>query len=509
MKWIVALSGYVGPALLVAAFGYWRFRAEWNWTTKGLLIAGGAISLFYFVTQLGRLRRSIRRRSTRYSSRLGLAAVFFLGTLALLNFLGYRHNKRWDLTENQQFSLAGQTINTVKGLQQDVQIIRFAKDSNPVFEDLVREYRNLSSRVSVQQVDPQRQPGMAQQFGVREFGEIYVKMGEKREKVSAVSEESLTNAVLKLTRTKKARICFSQGHQEKSPEDSDGRKGYSRAKARLQAVNYTVETIALAQDPEAPVTCDVVVVAGPKFPFLPTEVERLRRYLDAGGNLLALVDPETDANLSELLKTRGVQLQSVTVVDASGLGQIFGTGPAVPLVTDYESHPITRELGETMSFFPLARALKKVDVAGLTVSELFKTGRSSWGETELKPEGVRFEQGKDIQGPLVLGIASAKPRPTEAGDGSSSTKESRVVVIGDSDFAADGAFGQQRNGDVFANSVGWLVGDEDILSIAPKNSKQRMIHLTEAQAQVVRWVTIILLPAAALFIGMTVWTKRR
>ncbi|MGI8783843.1 MAG: GldG family protein [Acidobacteriota bacterium] len=515
MYLLKTISGYLGPALLFGAFAYRRLVAgEWNRTAQILLIVGAVVTLFYLATQLGDIRRTLQRRSTRYSSALGLTLVFFFGILILVNFLGYRHNKRWDLTENKQFSLSAQTVQLVKGLQQDVEIVRFSKLRNATFGDLVSEYQELSPKVSVRVIDPEEQPGLARQFEVRQPDEMFVRIGEKKEKMSDISEQALTNALLKLTRTKSRRICFSRGHQEKSPDERDPRQGMGRAKERLQALNYSVDAMNLAEEPDSPINCDLLVIAGPKNALLPTEIERIGRYLDGGGNLLALIDPEADGGLSELLKSRGIELQNVTVVDASGLGRIFGAGPAIPLVTEVQPHAMTRELSGTMSFYPLARSLKKVDATGFTVTELFKTGPRSWGETELKAE-VKFDEGKDEKGPLTLAIASAKPVaeapavPPGEGKAPPAPRESRVIVIGDSDFATDGTYAQQANGDVFINAVAWVAGDEEVVSIAPKSPRQRLIQLTEAQGQMVRWLTMIVMPLFVLVAGVWVWSKRR
>ncbi|HEX2523090.1 MAG TPA: ABC transporter, partial [Terriglobia bacterium] len=88
-------------------------------------------------------------------------------------------------------------------------------------------------------------------------------------------------------------------------------------------------------------------------------------------------------------------------------------------------------------------------------------------------------------------------------------KEARVVVVGDSDFASNSYFQQQRNGDVFLNAVSWLAEDEDLISVRPKSQENRSISLTRANSSVLFWMTMVLLPGSALISGILVWLRRR
>jgi phosphonate transport system substrate-binding protein len=129
---------------------------------------------------------------------------------------------------------------------------------------------------------------------------------------------------------------------------------------------------------------------------------------DAGGKVMLLQDPDTTAGLDELLKKWKIGVESNIVVDSSGIGQLLGMGPAAPLVTTYESHPITKDLTRSMTFFPFARSVKTVENTGSAFSStvLFKTSEASWGETNLKSGSARFDEGADVKGPVPLGVAS-------------------------------------------------------------------------------------------------------
>ncbi len=166
------------------------------------------------------------------------------------------------------------------------------------------------------------------------------------------------------------------------------------------------------------------------------------------------------------------------VIDASGVGRLFGTGPAVPLVVDYGASPITQNFTGTMTFFNLARTVtltdkNKSDPQGI---ELLKTSPRSFTVPNLKTKEVRYDPAKDTAGPLSLGVAAER----NSGGGDSS-KHARLVVIGNSAFATNQWAGLQRNGDLFVNTVNWLAQDEDLISVRPKNPASRRVILTEAQ----------------------------
>jgi ABC-type uncharacterized transport system involved in gliding motility auxiliary subunit len=202
------------------------------------------------------------------------------------------------------------------------------------------------------------------------------------------------------------------------------------------------------------------------------------------------------------LKRWGIELGNDTVIDVSGVGRLFGTGPAVPLVTEYGAHPINRNFEGSMTFFPLARSVKRASGSSFDVeiTELLKTTPQSWAETELTGDQVKFDEGKDTKGPISVGVAASK----KVGE-----KSARLVVIGDSDFATNKYVGLQRNGDLFLNAVNWLAEDEDLISVRPKEPKNRRVTLTETQQNLLFWFSFLLLPGIVIASGIYVWWKRR
>jgi ABC-type uncharacterized transport system involved in gliding motility auxiliary subunit len=493
--------GYVGLALLIS--GYFRYSVREIWTIweKVMLSAGGVLVILSVIFNFAAIRAYFGRRSTKLGTNTLVITAAVIAILSLLNFLGYRHSKRFDLTAEQLYSLSDQTRQILNGLKQDVKIMKFDKQDDPVLRDLMEEYQGLTRRVSFERIDPEERPEVAKQYNITRLGEVIAATDGRTERLERTEEQDITNAILKATRDKVKTICFVEGHGEKSLTGSDA-AGYSAVEGALKNENYQVKSVNLVSSNQVPSDCTVLVVAGPEQSFFPQEVSMITKFLDGGGKALLLLDPDTKPQMDELLKAWGLELGNDTVIDVSGVGQLFGTGPAVPLVTEYGGHPIARNFGQTMTFFPLARSVKQAKDASFDIdrTEVLKTSSNSWAETELRGQQAKFDEGKDTKGPITLGIVASK----KVGE-----KQARLAVIGDSDFSANRYVGLQRNLDLFLNTVNWLAEDEDLISVRPKSPTNRRVTLTETQQKVISWFSLVVLPGLVIVSGIYVWWKRR
>ncbi|MFO5475961.1 MAG: GldG family protein, partial [Dolichospermum sp.] len=375
-------------------------------------------------------------------------------------------------------------------------------------------------------------------FGVKDYGEVYLEFQTKRQLVQRISEDErlseikLTNRLQQMINPKTAKVYFLQGHSEHPLSGSKG--AISKAIQGLIDKNFTISTLNLAERPQVPNDADVVIVAGPQKELLTGEVTTLQNYLNRGGNLLLMIDPNTNPKIDTLLKEWGVRLDNRLVIDNSG--ESLQLGPATILVTEYGQHPITQDFANNISVYPLTRPLEIDPVSGVESMVLLKTKPypNSWAESDQKSEKLEFNEDKDLKGPLTLGVAltrkllnspTAIPNPIPTAQNSPTTipnpipttttspttaKESRLVVFGNSNFATDSLFEQQLNGDVFLNTVSWLSQqDEKLLSIRPKEPKNRRIIISNLEANLLTISAVILLPLLGLLTGFIIWWKRR
>ena len=269
--------------------------------------------------------------------------------------------------------------------------------------------------------------------------------------------------------------------------------------------------------------------------ILPQVVDSVRAFVKQGGKALVLSEPEMKIqtpNLDALLKEWNLVAGRDVIVDVSGMGQLFGTGPITPIVAEYPYHEITKDF-RVMTAFHTARSLEagKGNVEGVTAQNLLETSPASWAETDLTlKEPIEMTEGKDRKGPVPLGAvvtmwatpaASPSPAPAAASPSSAASPspgdegaekteaEARVVAIGDADFASNQLLAFQGNQDFLLNVVAWLAQDKDLISIRPKEPDDQRMYLTRQQQQNVSWLALIVLPGLFVVLGIASWWRRR
>ena len=259
---------------------------------------------------------------------------------------------------------------------------------------------------------------------------------------------------------------------------------------------------------------------------MPGEIDALKKYLDKSGKLLLQLDPPDKldspplTNLIALAHDWGMDVGNDIVVDASGMGQLFGADAEMPVAASYPSHPITERFN-LMTVYPLARSVTPVSggVNGHTAQSIVQTSDRSWAETDLKdafagkPVSLN-EVGGDKKGPISLAAAVSAPRqpqtPRSRDDNRTRrSRETRVVVFGDSTFVANAYLGLPGNRDLFMNTVGWLSQQENLISIRPKDADDRRLTLTAAQQNNIMWLSLLIIPAVIFGSGVYSWWRRR
>lgn len=569
---------WLGPVLSIAGLSAGFVAGEWFPVPGGLIVTGMVLMGLWLVYRASTTQGFWSRRSTEVWTNAAIATASVLLILGLLNFLSTRFPLILDLTENQQLSLAPQSQQVVEQLSEPVKVWLFIRDKRPIDLTLLENYQRLNrSKFKFEYVDLQAQPGMAEKFDVQTVGEVYLESGDRQQLVQNIanerlSEVKLTAQLAQLSMGKQPVAYFLQGHEEKPLEAVRG--GMSEAKTALEEKGYKVELLNLVERSEIPEDASVVAVAGATKKLFDAEVKALETYLQQGGSVLLLIDPNTDSGLQPLLDKWGIETDDRFAIDPERWTQ--GLGKAAPVVVDYGNHPITANFGKNFSLYPLVRSfdLKKID--GIEAMPLLFTSDASWGESNLQ-EGPdwKFDPGSDRKGPLVLGVAlsqeaqetpkispsSPEEKKTEdqkKGDSSQAEneasdlenkkttpetseknldpsqsnteekakeaktnsdektiaedakkKKSRLVVVGDSDFASNTLFQNYLNGDMFLNSVNWLSqGDDSLLSIRPKEANNRTLKVTPKQARILTTMALTVPVMAFVASGLLWWSRR-
>ena len=526
MKRLLGLLGWLGVLLVVAAVIIRFTRPELPQWSQGLALAGLVVTLLYSLTQWRDIARSFGGREAKYGSIAALSAVLVLGILVALNWIGSRQNKRWDLTETSQFSLSEQTRQIVRSLDRPVTFRVFYVGSSQEHRDRLSEYSYLSSQVNVEYVDAEANPLDAQRYEITSVPTVLIEYAGRTERATSGAEQTLTNALKRVVEGQAKKMYFLQGHGEPDPNGTDG-EGYSALVGALRSDNFEVEPLNLAQQSSVPADATVVVVAGPTTDLLPGELDALRAFLRRGGKLHLLIDPPAQGTapdvtgLITLAREWGIDVGNNLLIDASGLGQMLGTDASVPVAMPV-AHPITNNF-RVMTAFPLARSVRPVEggANGRTAQPVLETSPQSWAETNVA--GV-FASGRvernieppNIAGPVPLAaaVSAAAEEPPTPADGAppeadAPTPETRIVVVGDSDFARNRAIGIQGNREIFLNMANWLAQQEDLIAIRPADPANRPITMTESQGVWVFWFTMLIVPALLFANAFRMYWRRR
>ena len=458
----------------------------------------------------------LKARQTKYTAYATAYIAVIIAVLATANWLADQHNKTFDATSNKRFSLSEQTDKVVKGLKQDVTISYFDKTSEfnrpGGAKDLLDRYDNLSTKLHVQYIDPDKKPTVAKIMGVRSYGTIFVQAGQKKEEAKSATEEEVTGALIRALKSGERNACLVTGSGEHTFDDS-GRTGFSQMKDILEKNNYKTRTVSLLEKPEVPKDCTVLIVGGPTKDYLQPEVNAVKSYVENGGRALLMVDPalrfgsqEASENpeLSKLLADWGVTVDKNLVLDTSGVGQLFGLGPEVPAVLEYQSQPIVRDMKGIATVFPLVRSLETKSADKTTVEKLFETSANSYATTNLASREIRLDPKTDKKGPFTLAAAGSYNNGKPGNSG-------RFVVVGSSTWASNSFLPARSigNRDLFLNMMNWLSSDEDLIAIRPKEPEDRRLSLTRAQMSRIFYSSVIGLPLIVILGGISVWWKRR
>lgn len=524
---ILGIVGWIGALLVFAGAAVRMFRPQWDQYAYWMAIGGLVALTIYTLSQWREIGRTFGKRETRLGLMSAVSVIAVLAILVGLNYLAIRRDKRWDLTAAKSFSLSDQTVKVLNNLKAPVKITVYDQSPGfPRFRDALASYEFGSKNVSIEYVDVDRQPARVKEDGVLNYGTVVMNYQGRKERVTSAGEQELTNALVKVTTGRSVKAYFVEGHGEK-PGTGLERNGYSSALDMLKRDNYAVDTLLLAQASAVPADASVIVVPGPTVDFLPPEADTVRKYLRAGGKALFLLDPQVGAAahplpvLEGLLKEWGVSLGHDVVIDVSGVGQMLGTDASVPVITSYPSHPITKDF-TLMTAFPLTQSVSGQASADPTetVQNLLATSERSWSESDVKSlmAGGKVsldEAAGDHKGPITIGLTLSEPAkdaPATAaapGPNAPPKPQTRIAVIGDSDFAANAAAGITGNSDLFVNVNNWLTEQEDLISIHPRDSDDRRIALTADQQRRIGWLSLFILPGLILGSGVYTWLQRR
>lgn len=428
-----------------------------------------------------------------------LRTAVVLAVIVAVGVVVSRTHRVYDLTEERSLTLTPQTLALLDRLDRDVDVTAVLRRDEPGRVEaaaLLDRYRKVNRHLDWEVVDPDDAPGEVARLGVDPvLGGVAVAAGGEVELAASATEQDLTAALARLVRDDDAEVCVTTGH---------GEAPLLAASALLEGDGYVVRVVDLLADPDVPPSCTAVVLAGPTEP-LGAAAGALADWVAAEGRLLVLTDPVADVDLQAVLDAYGLGIGRGVVFEGDPAAVVAGDVTA-PIVRTYSSgHPVVRRLAPT--YFPGVQAIVVDDgaegrVAGLTVSRLADTSETSYLETE--PVEASFDPDDDVPGPITVAAAADRSR----NDGQRILR-SRVVVVGDVDFAGDAFLGQAGNATFLVRAVGWLTLDDELLALSPNLPADRPLRLTDARIAYARALLAGAVPALFVLGGALTWAVRR
>lgn len=454
--------------------------------------------------------------SARASAHLALQVLLSLALFGVLQLLATRHNVRFDLTPTQAFVLSDQAKQIAAALEAPVRITAFYNTQQSgqrrAMLDLLEQFRAASPLIDFRLADLDRSPGLATRYGVSSYNSGVIESDGRILTLQAIDESEITNALLKLSSREPRTLCFLTGHGERNPNDHDERAGYSEVAKALERENFDIETLTTVPSDGVPPYCTVVVAAGPSHDWLPGEADQLGRYLEDGGRVLLLVDPDAPPSVTEFLRRFGVEAGDDLIVDDRN--RFFGADSFMPRVPIFEQGTFRGGL-EAAAVFSLARTVLPRDdpAPNLTVSPIAMSSAESWALVGAGPtpdDEVRFRKGVDRRGPLPVAAMVRVHDRTNGGD--PMPREGRMIVFGDSDFATNFYLNLLGNRDLFMSTVAVLSEDPELIAVRRKGMTRGTmspITLTAFQGRVIFWTAVVAQPLAFMIAGSVVALSRR
>jgi ABC-type uncharacterized transport system involved in gliding motility auxiliary subunit len=528
MQKIFGIIGWIGTVLVFGAVAVRMFYPEWNQYATYAAWAGLVSVLIYMAGQWRDVAEFYKGRGAKYGTMSIVSIIVFLGILIAVNYLGTRQNKRWDLTANQVFSLSDQTIRILKELKEPVHVTVFEqKDRQDPLKDRLTEFQYQTTRLTTEFVDPDRDPARASASKIEAVPTLIVEYQGRSERISSANEQELTNALIKVVTGTTRKVYFTQGHGEKDIASSE-RTGMSTATESMKQDNFAVESLVLIQQKTIPDDATVLVIAGPTTDFFPPEIEALNTYVAKGGKVMVLLDPQLKGAaqplLTQFLADWGIRAGSDVILDPTS-GQVIGTDASVTVAAAYPTHPITQGF-RVVTAYPLARSMAPIEGGSNShiAQPVVNTGQQSWAEADIAglaaaKAQVEFNADKgDKQGPITVAAAVSAPatvtppvsaNATPAAPDSDRKPETRILAIGDSDFAANTAIGLPGNRDFFVNSLNWLSQQENLIAVRPRQPEDRRLTMTAEAQNRIMILTLFIIPGLVFATGIYTWWKRR
>jgi hypothetical protein len=487
-------------------------------------------------------RKKIRRVWIGFNVVLQVVLVLFLAVI--INSLGLKHYKRWDLSRDQKYALSDKTKRFLDSIKGKVRITVFFSPNTPIIGDvqsLLTEYQYAAKgKIDVENIDPQRNLSRAKELfekykvvseeslividydgrnktvkasEMAEIDQSGMAMGEEPRIAAFKGEQAITSALIDLVEGKKNTVGYIIGHKEPPIADPSP---VSVLKTFIENENIKFQEVNLFELGEIPADLKTLMIVGPQYDFSDREMKLLNDFWNKQGRILLLLDPAAKTpKLNAFVALMGVH------VNDDRLMVFIKTGiEEVGLTRDVQArfigeNPITQRLtGAHALFFggtsSLSLETDRMRASNIRLEPLLEAEKGYFAETDYaSTDQAKIQADASKSGSKPIYIATSIEKGGSA-DARVQVNSARMVVVSNSTFVEDKALTQDQQGlDFVSGAVNWLLSREQLIGIAPKIPKTLTFSLSEDALRNVRWVILVLLPLFPAVIGTAVWWKRR
>ena len=499
--------------------------------------------------------KKIQRLQIGLNLLVQLILIFFL--VSAVNWLGFRHYKRWDVSRDQKYALSDKTKRFLNSIKGKVRITVFFSPNTPISGDvssLLTEYQYAAKgKIDIENIDPQRNLSRAKEMfdkykvvsdeslividyegrnktvkasEMAEIDQSGMAMGEGPRVTAFKGEQSITSAMIDLVEGKKNTIGYVTGHKEPSitepsplgmlNQQQEAGSPISVLKTFIENENIKFQELNLFNEPQIPAEVKTVMIAGPQYDLSDREIKLLHDFWNKQGRILLLIDPSAKTpKLNAFLNELGVK------VNDDRLMAFVRTGiEELALIRDVQARfvgesPVTKRLANVRALFfggtsSIALEPDRVRAANIRLQPLVETEKGYFAETDYNTTDqakLQADAKKAGTAPLTIGVSIEKGG---SADERVQMNSSRMVVVSNATFIRDNALTQDQQAlDFISASANWLLSREQLIGIAPKVPKTLTFSLNEDALRSLRWMILVLMPLFFVVLGTAVWWKRR
>ena len=363
-------------------------------------------------------------------------------------------------------------------------------------QEFFAPYQRAKPDFAVTLVDPREEPKLAQAAGIRADGESVIEFNQKSEHLTDYNEQSLVNVLTRLARSGERLAMALEGHGERRLTGVANHDLGEFGK-QLTAKGLKTNALNLAIAQEVPANASMLLIANPQVDLQPGEVQKIKQYVQKGGNVLWLIDTEPLHGLQPIAEALGLTLGPGTIVDPDAAR--VNAAPTIAVASSYGRHPITDNF-RLNTIFPFARPIGVTEGGEWRIARLVDVAPRGWLEMGKLDGTIAFDKARDVPGPLTIAVALERT----VGD-----RAQRIVVVGNGHFLSNQFLGNGGNLELGVNMVNWLSGDDALITIQPRPARDSSLELGRGSQYVILFGFLIFLPLAFVSTGILVWWRRR